>query len=98
MAGDEDEPRYEAGIVVSAGHDLSIEAEDELPVYGPLVEPRISRDVQAELTRRGHDLNRVGEYNNVPWIEVAGIDPATGFRYAACDPREDDRGGALGQV
>lgn len=54
------------------------------------VETRIPPDVLAELTRRGHQLEPVGEYNYV----VGGgqsvmIDPESGARLAGADPRRD---------
>ena len=59
------------------------------------MEGRFPEATYAELERRGHVINRWG-----PWNELAGhahgitIDPATGARTGAADPRSD--GAALG--
>jgi len=59
------------------------------------MEGRFPEATYAELARRGHVINRWG-----PWNELAGhahgitIDPATGVRTGAADPRSD--GAALG--
>lgn len=54
------------------------------------IESRIAENVLAELSRRGHQLEPVGDYNYV----VGGgqsvmIDPESGARLAGADPRRD---------
>ena len=63
-----------------------------------------TREVQEELTRRGHHLRWMGEYDSLPWMETAAIDPVTGRKQAAMDPRHnrdlqggDDERGTAGQ-
>jgi gamma-glutamyltranspeptidase/glutathione hydrolase len=59
------------------------------------IEARYPRETIDELVRRGHPIERWGE-----WEELAGhahgitIDPATGMRSGGCDPRSD--GAAIG--
>jgi gamma-glutamyltranspeptidase/glutathione hydrolase len=59
------------------------------------IEARYPRETIDELARRGHPIERWGE-----WEELAGhahgitIDPATGMRSGGCDPRSD--GAAIG--
>jgi hypothetical protein len=48
---------------------------------------RVSDNVLAELTARGHKLNRVGEYDIRPRVQAAGVDPITGLRSAVSDSR-----------
>jgi gamma-glutamyltranspeptidase / glutathione hydrolase len=53
--------------------------------------PRISAAVQTELVARKHTLKQQvthGNYDDLPWIEAAGIDRTTGEKWAAVmDPR-----------
>jgi gamma-glutamyltranspeptidase/glutathione hydrolase len=59
------------------------------------MESRFPAHTFTELERRGHTINRWG-----PWNELAGhahgitVDPATGERVGAADPRSD--GAAIG--
>jgi gamma-glutamyltranspeptidase / glutathione hydrolase len=50
---------------------------------------RIDPRALAELERRGHKLTTVGEYDALPRVQVAGIDPRTGRRVGVTDPRAD---------
>ena len=52
---------------------------------------RVLPEVLEELIGRGHELVRVGEYDGVPWVQIAGWDLATGAQLAAFDPRGDGR-------
>ncbi len=52
---------------------------------------RVSPQAQAELIARGHELQRrEGEYAKLPRVQAAGIDPETGERLAATDPRSGE--------
>jgi gamma-glutamyltranspeptidase/glutathione hydrolase len=48
---------------------------------------RVSALAEAELISRGHVVASEGEYSDVPLVQAAGIDPETGERLAATDPR-----------
>jgi gamma-glutamyltranspeptidase/glutathione hydrolase len=52
---------------------------------------RITPQVQAGLATRGHEIKsgkeREGEYADLPRVQAAGVDPETGERLAATDPR-----------
>ncbi|MCA1726673.1 MAG: gamma-glutamyltransferase [Actinobacteria bacterium] len=48
-----------------------------------------------ELERRGHSIGRLGEYWVLPWIQLAGVDPSTGERLGASDPRGEYGAAAL---
>jgi gamma-glutamyltranspeptidase/glutathione hydrolase len=50
---------------------------------------RVDPSVLAELENRGYTLNRKGEYNIRPRVQLAGIDPETGVRTAVSDSRSD---------
>lgn len=56
---------------------------------------RVSPVTQAELLARGHELKtgqqRAGEYAELPRVQAAGIDPETGDRLAATDPRSGEQ-------
>jgi gamma-glutamyltranspeptidase/glutathione hydrolase len=52
---------------------------------------RVSPQAQAELIARGHEFQRrEGEYAELPRVQAAGIDPETGERLAATDPRSGE--------
>jgi gamma-glutamyltranspeptidase len=55
-----------------------------------LEEARVPADEQRELVRRGHTIERRGEYHPlfVPLVQVAGIG-RDGRRFGASDPRYD---------
>lgn len=54
------------------------------------IETRIAADVLAELGRRGHTLEPVGDYNYVVGGgQAVMIDPDSGARLAGADPRRD---------
>lgn len=84
------------------GVDEAIEAE-RLDAQEPpqliLEDGRVTPDVLAELADRGHELSREGEYADLPRVQAAGVDPETGERVAATDPRSGpDEYAALGQA
>jgi gamma-glutamyltranspeptidase/glutathione hydrolase len=62
---------------------------------------RVLPQAQAELIARGHEFQRrEGEYAELPRVQAAGIDPETGERLAATDPRSGEsssvgQGGAV---
>src|SRR5919107_2295637 len=64
---------------------------------------RVLPQAQAELISRGHEFQRrEGEYAELPRVHAAGIDPETGERLAATDPRSGEsasvgQGGAAAQ-
>ena len=52
---------------------------------------RVLPQAQAELISRGHEFQRrEGEYAELPRVQAAGIDPETGERLAATDPRSGE--------
>ena len=52
---------------------------------------RVLPQAQAELIARGHELQRrEGEYAELPRVQAAGVDPETGERLAATDPRSGE--------
>jgi len=52
---------------------------------------RVLPQAQAELISRGHEFQRrEGEYAELPRVQAAGIDPETGERHAATDPRSGE--------
>jgi gamma-glutamyltranspeptidase/glutathione hydrolase len=52
---------------------------------------RVLPQAQAELTARGHEFQRrEGEYAELSRVQAAGIDPETGERLAATDPRSGE--------
>jgi gamma-glutamyltranspeptidase/glutathione hydrolase len=52
---------------------------------------RVTPQAQAELITRGHEFQRrEGEYAELPRVQAAGIDPGTGERLAATDPRSGE--------
>jgi gamma-glutamyltranspeptidase/glutathione hydrolase len=52
---------------------------------------RVPPAAQAELIARGHEFQRrEGEYAELPRVQAAGIDPETGERLAATDPRSGE--------
>jgi gamma-glutamyltranspeptidase / glutathione hydrolase len=50
-------------------------------------EARIPPKILEALEARGHTLLRNGEYGVLPWLQLAAIDPRSGTRLAASDPR-----------
>jgi len=86
-------PQMIANVV---DHGFSIQAAIEAPRFRTYagttidIEGRVSRDVRAELLRRGHDLRTIDD-----WSPVVGggqgimIDPASGARLGGADPRRD---------
>ena len=52
-----------------------------------LEDGRVSATAEAELISRGHVVVSEGEYSDVPLVQAAGVDPKTGERLAATDPR-----------
>lgn len=71
----------------------AIDAEriDEQPGKEMSIEQgRISPPVQADLIARGHTFRREGEYAELPRVQAAGVDPETGERLAATDPRSGE--------
>ena len=52
-----------------------------------LEDGRVSAVAEAELISRGHVVASEGEYSDVPLVQAAGVDPDTGERLAATDPR-----------
>ena len=62
---------------------------------------RVTPQAQAGLTTRGHEIKsgkeREGEYANLPRVQAAGVDPETGERLAATDPRSNEPTASVGQ-
>jgi hypothetical protein len=62
---------------------------------------RITPQVQAGLATRGHEIKsgeeREGEYADLPRVQAAGVDPETGERLAATDPRSNEPTASVGQ-
>jgi gamma-glutamyltranspeptidase / glutathione hydrolase len=62
---------------------------------------RITPQVQAGLATRGHEIKsgkeREGEYADLPRVQAAGVDPETGERLAATDPRSTEPTASVGQ-
>jgi gamma-glutamyltranspeptidase/glutathione hydrolase len=62
---------------------------------------RVTPQAQAELAARGHEIKsgkeRKGEYGDLPRVQAAGIDPETGERLAATDPRSNESTASVGQ-
>lgn len=56
-----------------------------------LEDARIPGDVVDDLRARGHQITTQGEYAPLPLVQVAGVDPRTGIRRAASDPRNGPR-------
>ncbi len=56
-----------------------------------LEDGRISAVAEAELISRVHVVASEGEYCDVPLVQAAGLDPETGERLAATDPRGGTR-------
>jgi gamma-glutamyltranspeptidase/glutathione hydrolase len=79
--------------VVDFGYDIAhaVDAERTDDPTGTMTieDARIDGSVLAELTARGHVLNRVGEYDIRPRVQAAGVDPRTRIRSAVSDPRTD---------
>ncbi|CAA9453292.1 MAG: Gamma-glutamyltranspeptidase @ Glutathione hydrolase [uncultured Rubrobacteraceae bacterium] len=56
-----------------------------------LEQGRVSPQALADLTARGHTIERrEGEYAKLPRVQAAGTDPDTGERLAATDPRSGE--------
>ena len=53
------------------------------------VEAAIPDDVFQELKKRGHEVSRLRTFGMSGCATVVMIDPATGNRFAAADPRRD---------
>lgn len=79
-------------------HNMNIQAALEAPRFTKLtlggcdvrIEARVKDSVRAELTRRGHDLNVVGDFSG--WMgggQAMLHDSATGVNYGASSPRKD---------
>jgi gamma-glutamyltranspeptidase/glutathione hydrolase len=86
--------------VVDFGQDLphAVDAErfdDQGGATLEIEDARIDPAVLTELQNRGYTLNRKGEYNIRPRVQLAGIDPLTGLRTAVSDSRSDQ--GSLAQ-
>ena len=62
---------------------------------------RVTPQAQAGLAVRGHEIKsgkeRQGEYAKLPRVQAAGIDPETGERLAATDPRSNEPAASVGQ-
>ena len=62
---------------------------------------RVTPQAQAGLAARGHEIKsgkeRKGEYGDLPRVQAAGIDPETGERLAATDPRSNEPTASVGQ-
>ncbi len=55
-----------------------------------VMETRLADEVLAELGRLGHEVERAGDWTmRVGGIQAVAIDPASGARTGACDPRRD---------
>jgi gamma-glutamyltranspeptidase/glutathione hydrolase len=50
---------------------------------------RISALVRQQLADRGHKIQRAGEYDGLPFVVGAAVEPETGLRAASSDPRSD---------
>jgi len=66
----------------------------DLDNHRVVIEHRISEKVVAELERRGYQFDWVGPYSQggpaARWLggdQMVGIDPNSGMRYGATDPR-----------
>lgn len=81
-----------------ADHNMNIQAALEAPRFTKLtlggcdlrIEGRVPEAVREELTRRGHDLNVVGDYSG--WMgggQAMLHNSATGVNYGASSPRKD---------
>jgi gamma-glutamyltranspeptidase/glutathione hydrolase len=76
-------------------HAVDSERLDEHPpASGPgnvltIENARVAPTVLDEMVRRGHVLDRVGEYDARPRVQAAGVDPDTGLRSAVSDSRTD---------
>jgi gamma-glutamyltranspeptidase/glutathione hydrolase len=54
------------------------------------IESRVPAEVQAELTKRGHELKRIAPFSSsVGGGQAMLRDFATGINYGASDPRKD---------
>jgi hypothetical protein len=62
---------------------------------------RVTPQAQAGLAVRGHEIKsgkeRQGEYAKLPRVQAAGVDPETGERLAATDPRSNEPAASVGQ-
>jgi gamma-glutamyltranspeptidase/glutathione hydrolase len=62
---------------------------------------RVTPQAQAGLALRGHEIKsgkeRQGEYAKLPRVQAAGVDPETGERLAATDPRSNEPAASVGQ-
>ena len=70
-------------------HALDAERIDDPMGTMTIEQARVAPGVLQELTRRGHGLMGVGEYDVRPRIQAAGVDPRSGLRAAVSDPRSD---------
>jgi gamma-glutamyltranspeptidase/glutathione hydrolase len=80
--------------VLDNGMDLAhaVDAERLDDQTGTLIleDARVPAGVVADLQARGHRIKRVGEYDELPRLQAAGVDLATGNVQAVTDPRSDD--------
>lgn len=103
-------PRIIMGVVqmisnlVDYGLDLSHAidaARIDARAYGPVLnleDGRIDAAVIDELKRRGHDIQRSGEYAPDPIVNAAGFDRAARLKHAITEPRAPDADrGSMGQ-
>ena len=62
---------------------------------------RLTPQARSGLAARGHEIKsgkeRQGEYAKLPRVQAAGIDPETGERLAATDPRSNEPAASVGQ-
>jgi gamma-glutamyltranspeptidase / glutathione hydrolase len=62
---------------------------------------RLTPQTQVGLAARGHEIKsgkeRQGEYGKLPRVQAAGVDPETGERLAATDPRSNEPAASVGQ-
>jgi gamma-glutamyltranspeptidase / glutathione hydrolase len=62
---------------------------------------RVTPQAQTGLAVRGHEIKsgkeRQGEYAKLPRVQAAGVDPETGERLAATDPRSNEPAASVGQ-
>jgi gamma-glutamyltranspeptidase/glutathione hydrolase len=71
-------------------HAVDAERLDDTTGTMTLEDARVAPSVIADLRARGHTIKAVGEYDDRPRVQLAGVDPATGNVQAVTDPRSDD--------
>jgi gamma-glutamyltranspeptidase/glutathione hydrolase len=76
-------------------HAVDAERSDTPTGEMTIEDTRVDASVLDELVARGHVLERVGEYDDRPRVQAAGVDRATGLRIGVSDSRTED--GTLGQ-